>query len=76
MNKLRRLTREGHRQLIEDMAVVLIGEIEIGNDQGCIMSLLARGFRPTDIFDHLDVARAIARQALIDEGGLWDRLMR
>jgi hypothetical protein len=76
MNRLRRLTREGHRQLIEDMAVVLIGELEIGNDQGCIMSLLAHGFHPSDIFDCLDVARTMARQALLDEAGLWERLMR
>jgi predicted nucleic acid-binding protein len=76
MSRLRRLTREGHRQLIEDMAVVLIGEIEIGNDQGCIMSLLARGFHPRDISDCLDAARAMVRQALVDEAGLWERLMR
>jgi hypothetical protein len=74
--KLKRLTREGQRQLIEDMAVVLIGEIEIGNDTGCVMSLLAHGFHPLDIFDHLDTARTIARQALADEAGLWERLMR
>jgi hypothetical protein len=71
-----RLIRKGRRQMIENMAIVLIGELEIGNDQGCIMSLLAHGFHPRDIHDHLDVARAMARQARVDEAGLWEKLMR
>lgn len=74
--RLRRLTKEGRRQLVEDMACVLVGELEIGNDQGCIMALLARGFHPRDISDCLDTARSMARAALVDEAGLWERLMR
>jgi hypothetical protein len=79
LNRLRRLTREGHRQLIEDMAVVLLdnyGEIELGSDLVCTVLLRTRHFHPDDIADCLDTARAIARQALVDEGNLWARLMR
>jgi hypothetical protein len=76
MTRLRRLTREGHRQLVEDMATVLIGEPELGDDTWCTITLLAHGFHPGDIFDCLDTAREIARQALVDEADLWERLMR
>jgi hypothetical protein len=77
--RLRRLTREGHRQMIEDMAMVLLdnyGEIELGSDIVCTVLLRVNRFHPRDIADCLDTARAMARQALIDECGLWARLMR
>lgn len=70
------MTREGHRQIIEDMSMVLIALPEIGNDHDCIMALLAVRFRAAQIFEHLDTARTIARQALTDEAGLWERLMQ
>jgi hypothetical protein len=79
MSRLRRLTREGHRQLIEDMAMVLLdnfGEIELSDDIVCIVLLRVSKFHPGDIADCLDTARAMARQALTDEAGLWERLMR
>jgi hypothetical protein len=77
--RLRRLTREGHRQLVEEMAVVLCdnyGEIELGSDLVCTVLLRVNKFHPRDIADCLDVARELARQALVDEGNLWARLMR
>jgi hypothetical protein len=76
MSRLRRLTREGHRQLIEDMAVTLIGVDEIGSDVVCAVTLLTQGFHSRDIADCLNTAREMARAALRDEAGLWDRLMR
>jgi hypothetical protein len=75
MKRLRPLTREGRRQLVEDMAVVLIGKPEL-DDFHCIMALLSERFRSADVFKHLDTAREIARQALADEAELWERLMR
>jgi hypothetical protein len=78
-HRLRRLTREGHRQLIEDMAGVLLdklGEIELGSDLVCTVLLRTRKFDPDDIADHLDTARTYVRQALVDQAGLWERLMR
>jgi hypothetical protein len=75
MSHLRRLTREGHRQMIEEMATVLIGLPEL-DDFHCIMALLSERFRSADVFRHLDTARDMARQARSDEAGLWERLMR
>jgi hypothetical protein len=71
-----RRTKEGHRQVIEDMAVELCWVPELGNDHRCIIALIAQRFRPEHIFDYLDVAREMARAALRDEAGLWERLMR
>jgi len=79
MNRLRRLTCEGHRQLIEDMAVVLLdnyGEIELNSDLVCTVLLRINRFHPRDIADCLDTAREMARAALVSEAGLWARLMR
>jgi hypothetical protein len=79
MSRLRRLTREGHRQLVEDMAIILLdnyGEIELNSDLVCTVLLRVNKFHPRDIADNLDIARAMARQALVDEAGLWERLMR
>jgi hypothetical protein len=74
--RLRRLTREGHRQLIEDMAVVLIDKVpELSSDTVCTVMLLTQGFHPRDIADCLNTAREMARAALRDEAGLWERLM-
>jgi hypothetical protein len=78
-SKLRRLTVEGRRQLVEEMAVVLLdklGEIELGSDLVCTVLLRTRKFNPDDIAAHLDTARTYVRQALIDQADLWDRLMR
>jgi type II secretory pathway predicted ATPase ExeA len=74
--RLRRLTAEGQRQLVEDMAVVLIGEPDLASDLVCVFTLLAQRFHIRDIDAHFDAARTIARQALADEAGLWERLMR
>lgn len=77
-SRLRRLTAEGQRQMIEDMAVVLLdnyGEIEVSSDLVCTVLLRMNKFHPRDIADYLDAARAMAWQALIDEAGLWERLM-
>jgi hypothetical protein len=77
--RTRRLSREGHRQLVEDMAGVLIdklGEIELSSDLVCTVLLRSRKFDPDDIGAHLDTARTYVRQALIDQAGLWERLMR
>jgi hypothetical protein len=79
VSRLRRRTWEGHRQLIEDMAVVLLdnyGEIELSSDLVCTVLLRVNRFDPKDIALCLDTAREMARQALIDEAGLWERLMR
>jgi hypothetical protein len=79
MTRLRRLTREGHRQLVEDMAGVLVdklGEIELGSDLVCTVLLRSRKFNADDIAAHLDTARTYVRQALVDQAGLWERLMR
>jgi hypothetical protein len=75
MTRLRRMTREGTRQLVEEMATVLIGLPEL-DDFHAIMALLSDGFRSADVFRHLDIAREMARQARSDEGDLWERLMR
>jgi hypothetical protein len=73
----KRRTREGHRQIIENMAVELCWVSELGNDHRCIMALVGcRKFHPDDIVDHLDTAREMARAALRDEAGLWEKLMR
>jgi hypothetical protein len=77
--RTRRLSREGHRQLVEDMAIVLLdnyGEIELGSDVVCTVLLRVCKFHPADIHDCLDEAREYARSALSDEAGLWQRLMR
>jgi hypothetical protein len=61
------------------MAVVLLdnyGEIELNSDLVCTVLLRVNKFHPQDIHDCLDTARAMARQALVDEGNLWARLMR
>jgi hypothetical protein len=79
MMTTKRRTREGHRQLIEDMAGVLLdklGEIDLGSDLVCTILLRTRKFDGDDIAAHLDTARTYVRQALIDQAGLWDRLMR
>jgi hypothetical protein len=81
MSRLRRLSREGHRQLVEDMAVVLcdnFGEIELHSDLVCTVLLRVNKFHPDDIHDCLDEAREYARSALFDDepAGLWERLMR
>ena len=72
----KRRTREGTRQVIEDMAVELCWVPELANDHRCIIALIAQRFDPSYIFDYLDTARAMARAALADEAGLWERLMR
>jgi hypothetical protein len=74
MSKLQHLTREGQRQIIEDMAMALIALPEINHDHDCIMALLAARFRAAEIFDYLDAARDIARQTRLDEGELWAAL--
>jgi hypothetical protein len=74
-----RRTREGHRQLVEEMAGVLLdklGEIELGSDLVCTTLLRTRKFDRDDIAAHLDTARTYVRQALVDQAGLWERLMR
>jgi hypothetical protein len=79
MTRLRRLSREGQRQLIEDMAIVLLdnyGEIELNSDLVCTVLLRINRFHPRDIADCLDTARTMARAALVDEASLWERLMR
>jgi hypothetical protein len=73
----KRRTREGHRQVIEDMAVVLVDRVaELSSDVICSVTLRAHQFHPDDIADNLDTAREMARAALRDEAGLWERLMR
>jgi hypothetical protein len=77
--RLRRLSREGQRQMTEEMAGVLLdklGEIELSSDLVCTVLLRTRKFNADDIDDHLDTARTYVRQALVDQAGLWDRLMR
>lgn len=65
------------RHTIDDMAYFLVSEVaELGNDTACVMALIGRGFRSTEIFDNLDVARDIARDARATEADLWDRLMK
>jgi hypothetical protein len=73
----KRRTWEGHRQMIEDMAVVLIDKVpELSSDVVCSVTLRAHRFRPDDIAICLDTAREMARAALRDEADLWQRLMR
>jgi hypothetical protein len=79
MSRLRRRTREGQRQLIEDMARTLLdklGEIELNSDLVCTVLLRTRKFDPDDITSHLDTARTYVRQALIDQADLWERLIQ
>jgi hypothetical protein len=75
----KRRTREGHRQLVEAMAGTLLdklGEIDLGSDLVCTILLRTRKFEGDDIAAHLDTARTYVRQALVDQAGLWERLMR
>jgi hypothetical protein len=58
------------------MAVELMWVPELNSDVVCAITLLVHRFRPDDIADNLDTARAMARQARADEGALWERLMR
>lgn len=61
-------------RLVDEMALALLAVPELGSDQDCILALFFEGFRPKDIFAHLDEARKLARQVRLFECDIWARL--